>query len=137
MVCLWLAATSLLSPLASICMVTLSHQTSLQALANWHRRVNCHVLVCPTDPAVPRENCPGHPRQGVPNHVGPLSIKVMLSSPLLSSLSRQKPFFPIPCISFCLLRVLRRKALAWQLRTGGLCFSLGEREQVVQCVLSH
>lgn len=93
--------------------------------------------MCPTDPAVPRENCPGHPRQGVPNHVGPLSIKVMLSSPLVSSLSRQKPFFPIPCISFCLLWVLGRKALAWQLHTGGLCFSLGEQEQVLQCVLSH
>lgn len=88
-----LAAAGLLSPLASNCMVTLSCQT---VLANWHRRVNCHVSVCPTDPAVPRENCPGHPRQGVPNHVGPPSTKVMLSSPLLSSLSRQKPFFPIP-----------------------------------------
>lgn len=34
-------------------------------------------------------------------------------------------------------RSWRKKALAWQLHTGGLCFSLGEEEQVVQCILSH
>lgn len=95
---LCLEATGPLSPLASSCMGTLSYQTSLQVLANWHRRVNCHVLARPTDPAVPRENCPGHPSQGVPNQVGSLSIQVTLSSPLLSSLSTQKPFFPIPCV---------------------------------------
>lgn len=30
-----------------------------------------------------------------------------------------------------------KKALAWQLHTGGLCFSLGEQERVVEYVLSH
>ena len=50
-----LVATGLLSPLASSRMVCLSRQTSSAVLANWHRRVNCHVLVCPTDTAAPRE----------------------------------------------------------------------------------
>lgn len=138
MVHLCLAVTGLLSPLASSCMVTLSYQISFHVLANWHRKVNCHLLVCPTDPAVPRENCPGHPRQGVPNQVGPLSIKVTLSILSLSSLSTQSLFLSNtlhPCSASS--RSWRKKALAWQLHTGGLCFSLGEREQAVQCVLSH
>lgn len=123
------------APLASSCMVTLSYQPSLQVKA---QKVNFHVLVCPTDPAVTRESCPGHPRQGVPKQVRPLSIKATLSSPLLPGLSTQKPFFPVPCILVLLPPGLGgKKALAWQLHTGGLCFSLGEWEQAVQCVLSH
>lgn len=69
-----LVATGLLSPLASSCVVDLSPQTALQVLANWHRRVNFHVLVCPTDPAAPRE-LPMAPERRSAQPSGVLSLK--------------------------------------------------------------
>lgn len=40
------------------------------------QEVNSCVLACPTVPAAPRE-LPGYPREGVPNQVGCLPLKVM------------------------------------------------------------